>query len=69
MPVWEAIENKSLKLSKVGLLTKNLGGNKNNSSSGLKAWLKIYKIGSTINSATGSRRIKNLIWLPTKNLL
>jgi hypothetical protein len=36
-PVVVAVLNNSIKLFKVGLFTKNRGGNKNNSSSGLNA--------------------------------
>src|SRR5690606_26466253 len=41
--------NKSAKLSRVGLLTQSLGGNKNISSNGLKALLTAYSNGSIKN--------------------
>ena len=38
-----------VKLSSVGLLTKNLGGNINNSFNGLNAFTNVYTSGNTIN--------------------
>jgi hypothetical protein len=45
------------KFSNVGFWTRNRGGKRNNSSIGLKAVEKIYKIGRSINSTMGDRII------------
>ncbi len=54
-PVPDAVLNSLAKFSKVGFDTKNRGGNRNSSESGLKAWETTYKTGSNMKTPMGSR--------------